>query len=260
MGIQRIFRWAASASTLAVAILASPAAAQYDVSGPYGAAQNYGYYGGFGPYGFGAFGFGWAGYTDASPGIGPALPPYTAGPDLRYEVQTARLAPASASTDRLQQQASAASYREWQRRALANQARYDLETQRPRSARPLPSPAGPAPSLADRIATLFGPDGRIAWPPGLDDAPAARRQVESASRLALDEYRALGRADVEDVALARRALTTFGGPVAARLAAADDPLTYQSTLDFFQALDATLIDLADPPVEAPADPTPDASR
>src|SRR5690606_29589254 len=104
--------------------------------------------------------------------------------------------------------------------------------------------AEPPPPLDRRIEQLFGPDGTIAWPAGLAAAaPAARRAVEQAAWLALEQFRLQGRANVTDVALAREALTDYASPVLARLAATDDPLSYQSALEFFERLDATLIDL-----------------
>jgi hypothetical protein len=80
--------------------------------------------------------------------------------------------------------------------------------------------------------------------------------VEQAALVALEEFRLRGRANVTDVAFARDQLSSFAAPIFAQLTAIDDPLASQTTLEFFRRLDATLIDLADPPAEAP-EPAPE---
>ncbi|QDV32821.1 hypothetical protein [Tautonia plasticadhaerens] len=246
--------------TAAILILAVPdtGSAQLGAAGPYGAMGNYGYFGGAGPYGWGPYSFGWGGFTTA--GTGPAMPPAGAAPDPRYQILTARMARPNTTNDLLQRQQMAASYRERQRQALSMQARYDVSTGRPRM---VPSRLSPEElPLAERIKALFEEDGTLSWPAGLDSAtPAARTQVEQAATIALEEYQLQGHAEVADVTFARQRLSEFAGPVLSRVAATDDPLSYQAAVDFLQRLDATLIDLADPPVpgtepESGDEPTP----
>ncbi|RUL86303.1 hypothetical protein [Tautonia sociabilis] len=258
------------AATFALLTAARPAPAQLGAAGPYGAWANYGYYGGVGPYGWGPYAYGWAGFTTA--GTGPAMPPPGELPDLRVSVSHAPML-RPATTGDLLRQAEAPSWRDRRREALEMHARYDVSTGRPRA---LPARVPPPEeTLERRIAALFRPDGSISWPSGLDSAaPLTRARVEEACRIALAQYRLEGRANLTDIAFARHELTDFAAPVLARLAATNDPLSSQAALDFFQRLDATLIDLADPPAEAddpagtpapisapaPADNAPEAPR
>lgn len=243
-----IFHHRAAIAPLASAILGlalpATASAQLGAAGPYGAMGNYGYFGGVGPYGWGPYSFGWGGFTTA--GTGPAMPPAGAAPDPRYQILTAQMARPDTANDLLRRQQMASSYRERQRQALGMQARYDVSTGRPRAV-----PGRVAPKelpLEERIRELFQADGSLSWPAGLDAAsPAARRQVDQAATIALEEFQLQGRAEIADVTFARDQLSQFAGPVLSRLAATDDPLSYQAAVDFFQRLDATLIDLADPP-------------
>jgi hypothetical protein len=240
------FRGAILPLAAAILIASAPGIvrAQSGAAAPFGAMGNYGYFGGMGPYGWGPYAFGWGGFTTA--GTRPAMPPAGAAPDPRYQILTAQMARAETTNDLLRRQEMAASWRERQRQALRVETRYDVSTGRPRA---IPDQRSPRkPPLEERIDALFRPDGSLSWPAGLDSAsPAARRSVDQAASIALEEFRVKGRAEVADVTFARQQLADFAGPVLSRVATTDDPLSYQATVDFLQRLDSTLIDLADPP-------------
>ncbi|WP_169977012.1 hypothetical protein [Tautonia rosea] len=220
-------------------------------SGPYGPFQNYVYIGGSGPYGWGPYAFGWSGLS--ATGYRPPVPPIYMPPAIQPNAQALQTARPTTAADALKQQAAAAAWRDQRREALRMQTKLDVETGLPRT---VPTRVAPALPLERRIEMLFDSEGAIQWPAGLLSTPAAtRRAVEQAALIALEQYRLQGRANVTDVAFARDQLASFARPIFAQLAAIDDPLASQTTLDFFGRLDATLIDLADPPpASAPPEP------
>ncbi|WP_152051225.1 hypothetical protein [Tautonia marina] len=240
----------ASVALLAAALLGlswpAPASAQPQ-AGPFGPFQNYVYIGGSGPYGWGPYAFGWSGLSTT--GYMPPVPPIYIAPYVQANTQSLQTARPTTAADAMKQQAAAAAWRNQRREALRMQTKVDVETGLPRT---IPTRVTPPLSLERRIEMLFTPEGTIRWPAGLTSTPAAaRRSVEQAALAALEEYRLQGRANVTDVAFARDQVASFAAPIFSQLAAIDDPLASQTTLDFFRRLDATLIDLADPPAEAP---------
>lgn len=248
----------ASVALLAAALLGlswpAPASAQPQ-AGPFGPFQNYVYIGGSGPYGWGPYAFGWSGLT--STGYMPPVPPIYVPPQMQVNTQALQTARPATAADALKQQAAAAAWRDQRREALRMQTKLDVETGLPRT---VPTRVAPPLPLERRIELLFDSEGTIQWPAGLLSTPAAtRRAVEQAALVALEQYRLQGKANVTDVAFARDQVATFAAPIFAQLAAIDDPLASQTTLDFFQRLDATLIDLADPPAEAP-EPSPEPAE
>ncbi|MEW4570539.1 hypothetical protein AB1L88_21975 [Tautonia sp. JC769] len=249
----------ASLALLAAALVApgwpSSARAQPQ-AGPFGPFQNYVYIGGSGPYGWGPYAFGWSGLSNT--GYMPPVPPIYVAPQIQFNTQALQNARPATAADALKQQADAAAWRDRRREALRMQTKLDVETGLPRAVSTRVAPPLP---LDRRIEMLFDDEGMIRWPAGLLSTPAAsRRAVEQAALVVLEEFRLRGRANVTDVTFARDQLSGFAAPIFAQLAAIDDPLASQTTLDFFRRLDATLIDLADPPAEAPEpdEPSPDS--
>lgn len=240
----------------------STASAQLGAAGPFGPFQNYSYYGGLGPYGWGSYSYGWGGQSNV--GYRPPMPPITEMPDYRPNLATIQSSRPTTAADALRQQADAAAWRDRQREALKMQTKVDVSTGVPRT---IPTRIAPPLPLDRRIEILFEANGTLKWPAGLASAsPVTRRAVEQAALAAFEEYQLQGRANVADVAFAREQLAAFSSPIFAQLAATDDPLAFQATFDFFQRLDTTLIDLADPPAEAdpaqapPADDAPAEPR
>jgi hypothetical protein len=123
------------------------------------------------------------------------------------------------------------------------QPRYDVRTRTPQ---PLPPPDATAPKLPPASAYLKD-DGQVNWPESLPASPEldkAKSAAEAAIRVAVNEFKANGKATIQSVAEAKSQLFAFGKPLLQQLVRANRDEA-KKLLEFFTNLEQVLNRLAD---------------
>jgi hypothetical protein len=189
---------------------------------------------------------GYAQYGLPGVGVSPWDPIVQA--QLNLGMKTARYNMYSAWAD----QSNAAAnlyYQQAEAQAIANRAqvdamhpRYDVRTRAPK-------PTAAADSKAAKLlakSDVLKNDGQVIWPariPSSNTLDASRSAAEAATRIAVKEFEAEGRASIQSVAEAKSQLFAYGKPAIEQLARANRGEA-KSLLKFLASLEQVLDSLA----------------
>ncbi len=200
--------------------------ANYNWGVPYGSNYNYGYMR-YGQGGFGASPYDWTMQPQPNPAIGAA--PYGVyGPVSGDVYQVPNPFNAQAAAQAMQTQ----------REMQAMEPRFDV---RKRTRKTVPAKARQANKPLTRNQVL-SPDGKVLWPgkaPSEGELAMSRTAAEAAILVAFKEFKASGKASVQNVVEAKERLYAYGHPALDK-AAGQSRQAAQSLLHFFSSLERVI--------------------